>query len=95
MRRFQPGQRVVCTHPTEKWSTTELPGLIAPGPKYGDIVTVREYSWIHEGFIVLEEYPLSCSGNELPDCYHQKWFEPLMDINELTESIKEPAHENF
>jgi len=83
MKRFKDGQQVVCTHPTGMWL-----GVI-PGPFHGDIVTVSKYSVIHPGSIELAEYPVSRVGNDLPECFDQMWFEPLADITELTESLKE------
>lgn len=83
MQRFEPGQEVVCVHPTGMWL-----GVI-PGPFPNDIVTVSGYSVIHPDNIELVEYPISRVGNILPDCYKQMWFEPLANISELELKLKE------
>jgi hypothetical protein len=77
MKRFKKGQQVVCTHPTGMWLG------VFPGPKMGEIVTISKYSAIHHDSIELVEYNYSNVGNDLPDCYAQMWFEPLMNIEEL------------
>lgn len=91
MKRFQKGQRVVCTHPTGMWLG------VFPGPKYGEIVTVLKYSVLHPDCIELVEYNYSNVGNHLPDCYVQWFFEPLADISSLVESLESeatcPAHQ--
>lgn len=83
MRKFKPGQQVVCTHPTGMWLG------VFPGPKYGEIVTIDRYSEIYKTSLELREYNYSNVGNELPDCYNQCWFEPLADIEELVNKISE------
>lgn len=88
MQKFQPGQQVVCTHPTGMWL-----GVI-PGPFAGELVTVDRYSTIHKDCIELKEYPVSRAGKgfELPDAFQQQWFKPLADITELTDILEqEPA----
>jgi len=82
MQRFQKGQQVICTHPTGMWL-----GVI-PGPFKGDIVTIVKYSSIHGDSIELEEYPVSRTGRTMPECFTQVWFEPVADINELTEVLE-------
>jgi hypothetical protein len=84
MQRFKPGQKIICTHPTGLWL-----GVI-PGPFPRDVVTVSKYSVVHPGCIELEEYPHSRAGKgyELPDGFSQMWFEPLADINEITEILQ-------
>lgn len=85
MKRFKPGQQVVCVHPTGMWL-----GVI-PGPFYGDIVTVDKYSTIHPMSIELVEYPVSRArkGYDLPDCFRQDWFEPLADLKEIEIILEE------
>lgn len=87
MRKFQEGQQVICKHPTGMWLG------VVPGPFFNEVVTVSKYSAIHPGYIELIEYPVSRCGMSLPDCYAQDWFEPFMDISELTEILEQqPEH---
>lgn len=83
MQRFKQGQQVVCTHPTGMWLG------VFPGPKMNDIVTVSKYSTIHKSSIELVEYNYSNLGYLIPDAYIQIWFEPIADINELTQILEE------
>ncbi|HTJ52657.1 MAG TPA: hypothetical protein VL443_24545 [Cyclobacteriaceae bacterium] len=78
MKRFKEGQQVVCTHPTGMWLG------IFKGPGYGDIVTVKKYSSTFPNSIGLVEHQFSPRNDGRIACFPQTWFEPLMDINEIT-----------
>lgn len=88
MARFKPGQEVVCIK-DGGWEVVYR-GPLAPegnclrGPKFNEVCTVKECLYISEcgiNFILLEEYP----GR---DGYGEKWFEPLVTSEQLTEALK-------
>ena len=95
--RFNIGQKVVCvTTKTGPVKATDKNGnstLSTYYPKYGEIVTVIAYSRYHKNHIELSEYSLIPSGMDYPNCYRENYFEPLMEISELTEILEsQPEH---
>lgn len=77
--RFKVGQKVVCIR--------EAPWDIGRGPDHLEIVTVLEMENIYYPALLFSEYGPYAAFNE-------KYFEPLMDIFELTEMLEiEPLHQ--
>jgi len=78
---FKVGQKVVCTAGTD--GTWTGPGIVKPGPKKDDVVTVSGFDG--DSYIYLSEYNHGHSFNG-------KWFRPLQDlsavgINDLLEIL--------
>lgn len=80
MARFKPGQKVVCVK-DGLWRVIHGHDRKHPNPKYGDIVTVESISLNSDEHISFIEFPFNTF-------YSDKWFEPLMDITELTSILE-------
>lgn len=88
--RFKPGQKVVCVN-KNGWKS-RYTGIIKPGPKFNDIVTVEGHGFTEHNTIRLVEYGMpGFIGPRFS--YEEDQFEPLMDISELTEILEQqPEH---
>lgn len=89
--RFKPGQKVVCVHKGDWKSIVSGRTMNDSKPEYNEIVTVKEYKSIaFTTGIQLTEYPTIHGEVQI---FQEKWFEPLMDITELTEILEQqPEH---
>lgn len=97
MKRFKTGQQVVAARPFKVHKCRDENGtyfkVTVPIPKLHEIVTVKKYSTVHPNHIELVEYQACPNGFALPMCFDQGYFEPLMDISELTEILEQqPEH---
>lgn len=92
MARFKPGQQVVCVRPDKNFKSYLTGKSHNFGPKNNEIVTIESYPSKWPGFVMLKEYVRNpFTGNK--SCYEEKWFEPLMDITELTEILEHQTQE--
>lgn len=95
MARFKPGQKVVCIRKAGKiWRGYDSDGNPCSnvGPEFNEIVTVSKSPSLWDDAMTLEEYQHVPPGQTLPCAYAQQYFEPLMDITELTEILEsQPA----
>lgn len=83
MGNFKIGQQVVCVH-TGDWTSTQ--GDKSFGPAFNEIVTISGRSVRFPTCLTFAEYSKPPFGMDLPNAYHQQWFEPIADITVL-ESI--------
>lgn len=84
--RFKVGQKVIHVDKDDTWVNLD-DGTNAIGPSYLEIVTVMGYEIGNDQMVLFYEYNQSD-----PDGYNERFFEPLMDISELTEILNaQPA----
>lgn len=82
--RFKPGQQVVCVASKKGWNDGYKN---IPGPLPNEVVTVDHY--ITDKILAVSEYPIENDDYG----FHERWFEPVMDIKELTEILEsQPEH---
>ena len=88
MARFKEGQQVVSMR-GERWS-------LGVGPKDGEIVTIEKYHIDKFGysFCFLIGYTQCPLGDNQRIDFNDKYFEPLMDISELTAILESEPIEN-
>jgi len=84
MKRFKPGQEVVCVD--DNWTFLNTNNK-APGPKKDEIVTVVDYG-SSDHYIVILEY-MTKAPNGLFFEYLEQAFEPVINITELVEILEE------
>lgn len=89
MARFHKDQKVVCIRPNAPYrSRVSGKSYGMMGPKFNEIVTVSGYSIHYPDSIFLVEHSTVPEGFKLPNCYLEKYFEPLADITEIHEILQ-------
>ncbi len=83
---FQPGQEVVCIK-KDPWIWVIGPriGSEAPGPRYNEILTIRQVEREPEGaweFLVFDEYP----GHQ---GYSSRWFRHILSNDDLVRALED------
>lgn len=89
MRRFKPGQHVVCIRPTAPYRNEH--GVTTYGPKFNEVVTVCCYSRSDITCVVLHEYSeiKMIDGQRTQFVFGEHYFEPLVDDEVLREELKD------